>query len=372
MTTMRAARLHTPGAALQIDDVPRPVPAPGDVLVEVHACGVVPNMNAVFSGKYWHQLPPFPAAVGLDAAGVVVECGSGVTEFRPGDRVYVNPWLSCGACYYCRTESPLSCTSAAFAGYFGFFETSRELLLRYPYGGLSEFVTAATHRLVRLPDAVSFDHAARMGYIGTSYSALKAGGVGPGSRVGLLGVTGTLGVAATLLALGMGASKILGIGRNREVLEQVANLSAERVETTTLDSGPLDEWLRDRTGGLGVDVAIDCSGRGTEPEVNEALVRGLKRGGRCVYIGAQTSPIAIEPTRFVMDRLSFCGSMWFSDAEAHDLIAMAAAGSLDLSTITTHAFPLEKVNDALEAVASKLGGFTNVVVHPRRRERALD
>lgn len=362
---MRAARLHTPGAAFKVDDVPRPVPGPGDVLVEVHSCGVVPNMNAVFSGKYWHHLPPLPASVGLDVAGVVVECGSDVSEFSPGDRVYVNPWLSCGACHYCHNESPLLCLSAAFQGYFGFSESSSELLLRYPYGGFSEFVTAAAQRLVRLPDSVSFDHAARLGYIGTAYSALRSGGVGPGSQIAVLGVTGTLGVAATLLALGMGATSILGIGRNRELLAKIEQLSPRRIETMALDTEPLDDWLRDHSEGLGVDAAIDCSGRGTDPEVSEALVRGLKRGGTCVFIGAQTGTLALEPTRFIMDQVSFTGSMWFSDAEAHDLVTMAAEGVLDLSTLETRAFPLEEVNDALEAVTSRLGGFTNVVVHPR-------
>jgi alcohol dehydrogenase len=363
---MRAARLHVPGAPLEVDVVPRPTPAPGDVLIEVHACGVVPNMNAVFSGEYWHTLPPLPASVGLDVAGVVAQCGDGVTEFKPGDRVYVNPWLNCGGCFYCCNDSPLLCSSAAFQGYFGFSETSRDLLKRYPFGGFSEFVTAASQRLVRLPEQLSFDHAARLGYIGTAYSAFRRGRVGPGSTVGVLGVTGTLGVASTLLALGMGATEILGVGRNLEVLAQVKSLSPSRIQALVLGSAPLDEWLRDRSAGhLGVDVAVDCSGRGTTPDVTESLVRGLKRGGTCVFIGAQTSTVALEPTRFIVDALTFTASKWFTKSEIHQLVAMLAAGIVDLGAITVETFSLDAVNDALAAVASGLGGFTNVVVRPQ-------
>src|SRR6476660_6058106 len=118
---MRAARLHEPGRPLRVDTVDRPTPRAGDVLVQVKSCGVIPNMNAIFSGTLWNLLPAFPASVGLDAAGVVAEVGGGVTDVHVGERVYVNPWLSCGQCPYCRADEPMLCSAAAFQGYFGFF-----------------------------------------------------------------------------------------------------------------------------------------------------------------------------------------------------------------------------------------------------------
>src|SRR5262245_16307577 len=90
-TSMRVARLHQPGQPLQIDTVEIPEPRSRDVLIQVKASGVIPNMNAIFSGRLWNHLPPLPASVGLDAAGVVVKVGSEVTDVAVGDRVYVNP-----------------------------------------------------------------------------------------------------------------------------------------------------------------------------------------------------------------------------------------------------------------------------------------
>ena len=75
-TEMRAARLHTPGEPLRIDRIAVPEPGPRDVLIAVKACGVIPNMNAIFSGTLWNRLPPLPASVGLDAAGVVAKVGA--------------------------------------------------------------------------------------------------------------------------------------------------------------------------------------------------------------------------------------------------------------------------------------------------------
>jgi alcohol dehydrogenase len=118
---MRSARLHEPGQPLRIDTVEIPEPRPRDVLVRVKACGIIPNMNAIFSGRLWNHLPPLPASVGLDAAGVIAEVGSEVTDVAVGDRVYVNPWLSCGMCSYCRAGELMLCSAAAFQGYFGFF-----------------------------------------------------------------------------------------------------------------------------------------------------------------------------------------------------------------------------------------------------------
>ena len=116
MAKMRAARLHEPGQPFHVDEIDRPEPRAGDLLVKVEACGIIPNMNAIVSGKYWHHLPPMPAVIGLDAAGVVVKAPIGRSDIGEGDRVYVNPFLNCGECYYCRSGAPMSCADAALRG----------------------------------------------------------------------------------------------------------------------------------------------------------------------------------------------------------------------------------------------------------------
>ena len=363
---MRTARLHEPGKPLRIDEVQRPQPRNEDVLVEVKSCGVIPNMNAIFSGTLWNHLPPLPASVGLDAAGIVVEVGSDVTGVRIGERVYINPWLSCGNCPYCRSGEPTLCASAAFQGYFGFFKHSVRLLEAYPYGGFSEYTTASVSRLVLLPPEVDFDHAARFGYIGTSFAALRAARVGAGSWIAINGMTGTLGVAATLLALGMGATRILGFGRNREVLNQLKTLARDRIDTLVLGEASIAGWLRERTEGLGVDVLIDCSARAALASATAEALNGLKRGGYAVNIGALTQPLVIDPIRFMTSRLHFQGSNWFTTGEGQLMADMVRAGVLDLSSIKSQAFPLDSVNQALEAIKQRPGGFTNIVVNPDR------
>ncbi len=364
MTKMRAARLHEPGQPLRIDSVERPVPRPNDVLVEVQSCGVIPNMNAIFSGTLWNHLPALPASVGLDAAGVVAEVGENVADIRIGERVYVNPWLSCGECAYCRSQEPMLCISAAFQGYFGFFPNSRRQLDAYPYGGFSQYMTAAPNWLVKLPAEVSFDQAARFGYIGTSFAALRAGNLAAGGWLAINGITGTLGVAAALLALGMGATRIFGFGRNADVMSRLEALAPNWIRTLPIGGRPLGQWLREHTDELGVDLLIDCSARGAAAETTADALTGLKRGGTAVNIGALTERLSIEPIKFMTSRIQFKGSNWFTTGEAQLMAEMARTGVLDLTHLVTRPYPLERVNEALESVKARPGGFVNIVVNP--------
>src|SRR5262249_33720489 len=155
------------------------------------------------------------------------------------------------------------------------------------------------------PPQVTFEQAARFGYLGTSYAALRLGQVRGGSWVAINGITGTLGVGATLLALAMGATRILGLGRNRDVLAQLRALAPDRVEVLALGDAPIADWMRRHTDQLGVDVLIDCSARSAAAANTAEALGALKRGAIAVNIGALTEPLAIQPIRFMTARLQF-------------------------------------------------------------------
>jgi len=227
-------------------------------------------------------------------------------------------------------------------------------------------MTAAPQRLVILPDAVAFDQAARFGYTGTSFAALRLGNVGAGTWLAVNGITGTLGVAAALLALGMGATRILGLGRNRAVLDRLSALAPGRIRTRALDDRPVADWMRDETDGLGVDVLLDCSARAASASVTADALNGLKRGGVAVNIGALSEPLAVQPMRFMTSRIAFRGSNWFTTGEGQLMAEMAGRGVLDMSRLEPKTYPLAGVNDALDAIRARPGGFTNIVVNPDR------
>lgn len=363
---IRAARVHTPGGRFQIDQIDRPkLLRSTDVLIDVKAAGVVPNLRNVMSNygdRAYLTVPELPAIYGLDTAGVIAEVGSAVRGLSVGDRVYLNPGRSCGTCHACRCGEPINCTAYTFQGYFGFGPESRKVYRDYPYGGFSEFATAPADGIVKLPDAISFEQAARFGYLGTAYSGLRKADVRAGRTVLISGASGTLGLGAVLIARAMGATKILCVARNPELLERVRQIDPVRIRTFSYGSGDLAAWARDETDGVGVDAVLDAIGPGASHQVTRDCVSCLKRGGKLVEVGAMSDPMPINLHEMMCSQISLVGSLWFSVAEGQELAAMAAAGTLDLSVFDHHRFTLDQVNEALAVAEKRSGGFVNVVV----------
>lgn len=366
--SMRAARMHQVGMPLTIDRVRRPGVGPRDVLVEVKACGVVPNLVNVLSRLQerspYLALPELPAIFGLDAAGVVVEKGPQCHGVVLGQRVYVNPARYCGNCRSCRMGDTTSCDYFTFGGYFGFSPKSQTMFRDYPYGGLAEYMTAPADSLVNLPDCVSFETAARWGYLGTGYGALRRAGASASTTLLINGVTGTLGVGVALLALAMGVRRIFGTGRKKHLLERVRNLNPERIAVHSLDDQPLDEWVRSVNDGDGVDIVVDATAHGAPHSIMQQGVEALRRGGRLVNISGMKGGVPFEVHKMMARNQAIIGSLWFTTAHGQEMADLAEAGLLDLNVLQHNVFPLEDVNTALSSLEARDGGFENFVVKP--------
>jgi D-arabinose 1-dehydrogenase-like Zn-dependent alcohol dehydrogenase len=372
MATMTAARLHAYGAPMTLDRLPIPEPRPTDVLVEVRACGIVPNLARVVGNFFATQtpdlkvMPPLPAIFGLDPTGIVAKLGERVVSVCEGDRVYVNPARSCGCCRMCRSGQTLDCPNFTFQGYFG---RSREIMQAYPYGGLSQFITAPAMALVKLPDTVSFEAAARFGYLGTAYAAMRKLGVGPGRSLLVNGISGQLGLCAALVALAMGATKILGTGRSARLLQRVKTLAPTRIDVLALPNSavkpdPLVAFAKAATDGYGVDSVIDCLPPGAPASAMMGALHCLRRGGGAANVGAVMETLPVNAFWLMTNRIGLQGSVWFTTAEGEDMAAMAGAGTLDLSVLEHRVSPLSKINDVLAAMDDRDGGFTNFVIDP--------
>jgi D-arabinose 1-dehydrogenase-like Zn-dependent alcohol dehydrogenase len=379
MRTMVAARLHAFGEPFQLDHIPIPEPRSTDVLVEVKACGIVPNLARVVANFFATQtpdrkgMPPLPAIFGLDPTGVIAKVGDQVHSVRPGDRVYVNPARKCGSCRMCRSGQPLDCPHFTFQGYFG---RSQEIMKAYPYGGLCQYITAPADALVKLPNNVTFENAARFGYLGTAYAAMKKLDVGPGQTFLVNGISGMLGLNAAMIALAMGATKIVGTGRNVALLNRVKAMAPGRIEVFAASddtktapgdgSDRLVAWAKSMSDGYGVDSVLDCLPPGASAATMMRALYTLRRGGRAAAVGVVMETLPINGYWLMTNRIGLQGSVWFTTGEGEDMAAMAAAGTLDLSPLEHRIFPLTEVNEALTGMDNRNGGFTNFIVDPTR------
>jgi D-arabinose 1-dehydrogenase-like Zn-dependent alcohol dehydrogenase len=373
MPTMIAARVHQYGEPMRLDQIEIPRPRPTDVLVEVKACGIVPNLQRVIANFFATKSPeprptlPLPAIFGLDPAGVIAETGEHVRGLKPGERVYVNPVRGCGACRMCRAGAILDCPKFTLQGYFG---RSLEIMQDYPYGGLAQFITAPASAIVRLPDNLSFNAAARFGYLGTAYSALKTLNVGPGRTLLINGISGMLGLCGALTALAMGTTTILGTGRNRVLLDRVKAIAPERIDVFSMSDGPgaqadpLVEWAKRATDGDGLDAVLDCLPPDAPGEAMMRPLRTLRRGGHAVNVGAVMDQLPLNAFWLMTNRIGLAGSVWFTTAEGQEMADMTKAGTLDLSVLDHQVSPLSKVNEAIAGMHTRNGGFSNFVVDP--------
>lgn len=367
---MNAARMHSVGSEQVIERIDTPKPEAMDILVKVRATGLVPNLgNILANWTTWCPhlpLPPLPGIFGLDPAGEIVAVGSQVHDLKVGDRVYVNPGRSCGTCRHCRDGDPIACPHYTFQGYFGFSQTSLNLFRQYPVGGFAEYMVAPASSAVLLPDSMPYEHAARLGYLGTAYSGLRKAKVGPGDTVLINGVSGTLGIGGALFALALGAERILGTARNKDLLARVKAIAPNRIETFSMDDGSVSEWVLAQTGGAGVDKYLDCLGPGN-PQVTGPVfmdsIKAVRRGGTIVDTGA-VKDVQIN-LQYLMDKnITFIGSCWFTVRDGHEMCSLVKAGVVDLSVFKTESFPLDRINEAISGIEKRDGGFSNYVVTP--------
>jgi alcohol dehydrogenase len=222
---------------------------------------------------------------------------------------------------------------------------------------------------------VTYEAAARFGYLGTAYAAMKKLGVGPGQTFLVNGISGMLGLNAAMLALAMGATRILGTGRNKALLDRVKALSPQRIEVFAIDDSapvgpadPLVAWAKSMTDDYGVDSSLDCLPPGASAAAFMRPLFALRRGGRAATVGAVMETLPLNAFWLMTNRISLSGSVWFTTGEGEDMAAMAAAGTLDVSPLEHRIFPMSKVNEAMAAMGDRNGGFTNFIVDPTRVE----
>jgi NADPH:quinone reductase len=248
---MRAAMLHSygPPENLVVEDVPDPQPRPGQLVVDIHACGV--NFPDVLMVQDLYQFKPaLPFAPGGEISGTVSAVGSGVTGWQVGDHV------------------------AAGTG----------------TGGFAERVAIDASKAFRVPDGIDLTAAA--GFLttyGTSYHALKdRAHLQPGETLLVLGAAGGVGLSAVELGAAMGA-KVIAAASSDEKLAVCRTFGA--AETVNYGDVDLKAWLKEHTGGKGVDVVYDPVGG----ELSEAALRNTAWKGRFLVIGFAAGPIPRIP-----------------------------------------------------------------------------
>ena len=180
---------------------------------------------------------------------------------------------------------------------------------------------------MKLPDNLTFEQAGKLGYIGTSYGALRMRPAGPGQVAFIDGITGTLGVAATVLALawvcpgssGPAGTRNCSSGSRRCAPNRDRSAAARRRSRPA--SGPR------RTGGEGADFVISALGAKAPAATMLDSMRGVRRGGRVVNVGGVADELPLDVKWLMDEQVQVIGSNWFTTAQGQEMADMVDTGT---------------------------------------------
>lgn len=350
-------RPYTDSLPLTVEAVQLTPPQAHEVRVRIVAAGLCHSDLSVVDGN---RPRPLPMVLGHEAAGEVIEVGTGVGDLVVGDHVVFAFVPQCGHCAPCRSARPALCEPGAAANGAG------ELLgggrrLRDRHGaplhhhlgvsGFAEEVVVSRQSVVRVDRSLPFEMGALFGCaVMTGVGAIvNTARLRLGESVLVTGLGG-IGFAAVLGALAAGAGQVVVADVNDDKLRQALALGAHAAVNSSADGAV--EQVRDLTQG-GVDVGLECAG------VVAALDftwRATRRGGRTVTVGLPhpSQTLAISPVQLVAEERTLQGSYLGSCVPSRDIpayITLYQSGRLPVDRLLTHRFSLDDINDGFDRLA---------------------
>ncbi len=353
---MRAVVLGGVGEPLRVEEIPRPEPREGEVLLRVAACGVCHSDLHVAKGELKFPLPCVP---GHEISGTVEALGPGVAGLRPGERAVASFIMPCGRCPSCARGRDDLCEpffalnrgkGVLYDGTSRLRRADGSTLAMYSMGGLAEYAVVPATDVFPIPEALPFHESCILGCaIMTAYGAVKnQAAVRPGETVAVVG-SGGVGSNVLQLARLFGAGEVIAVDVRDDKLEAARKLGATRGVNGS--KGDAAEQVAALTGGKGVDVAIEALGR---PETVGSAFQMTRDGGRTVVIGlaAGAAAASIEITRLVRRGIRLMGSYGCRvRTDMPELVALAARGLVDVASPVTRRYPLDGADEAYRALA---------------------
>jgi threonine 3-dehydrogenase len=337
--TMMAVVKAAAGPGAQIREVPVPVCGAGELLLRVLRAGVCGTDLHIYEWDRWSQsrLKP-PVTLGHEFVGEVVECGAGVTNFRPGEHVSCESHVICGTCLACRNGQGHVCENTRILGV--------DL-----NGGFAQYVAVPAVNAWRAPANISLEAAAVMEPLG---NAVHTAFSGPLSACSLLvSGCGPIGLFGIAVARAAGAARVFASDVSPYRLELARRMQADAVIDPSHESLP--ERVRQLTGGAGLDGVLEMSG---SPQAMRDGLAALRNGGRLSLLGLPKEPFDLDWNRLVIFKgITLHGIIGRRMFETwYQMDNMLASGRLDVRPAITHVMPMEKFDEAIALLRSGTAG----------------
>lgn len=320
---------------VEVRNVPEPKPKPDEVKVEVKAAAICGTDVHIYYDEYENSPP---VVLGHEMAGIVVEVGREVTMFQVGDRVTSETFkYTCGQCRFCQVGLIGLCLNRLSMGV-------------HVDGAFARYVLQRQESLHRLPENVDFDAGSLCEPASAAVRAVyERARILPGDVVIVSG-PGPIGLFCLQAAKTLGARVVLcGLAVDEDRLALGKELGADfviNVETDSLDS------VRDITGGLGADVAIECAGAGVSLD---QCIQAVRKGAQLVEIGLFGRHVEVNMDQAVIKELTILPSFTYRHRTWERTIRLIGEGKLKTAPLVSGRFPLTEWEKAFEVVKTRRG-----------------
>jgi L-iditol 2-dehydrogenase len=332
---------------LEMKDSPAPVPADGEVLIRVAACGICGSDVHGYDGSSGRRIPPL--IMGHEAAGTVVSTGAGVGRFQPDDRVTFDSTICCGGCPYCLRGEINLCDRRQVVG-VSCGEYRRD-------GAFAEYIVVPERIVYPIPDNLTFAEAAMLEPVSVALHAVAVSKLRGGETILVLGA-GMIGLLTVQAVRAAGCSRIFVADIDPTRLELARSMGATEIIPHS-GAAMLNECLR-LTGGTGVDIAFEAVGR---DETVNAAIDATRKGGTVTLIGNVTPEVKLPLQKVVSRELRLQGTA-ASAGEYPLAIEYISTGRIQVKPLITAVAGLEDGPRWFERLHAREPNLMKIVLTP--------
>lgn len=324
MAELMKAALWTGLESISVEQIERPALVPGEAVVKVAYGGICGTDLMIYLGK--HPRAKAPLVMCHEFSGTIVDADG--DAFAPGTSVAINPLLSCGRCYACRSGIAYVCEKLGLVG------IDRD-------GGFAEYVSVPLHTVRPVPKSLPLVAAALIEPLAVGVHAVRVSDLRVGDVTAVLGA-GPVGILTAQVARLAGALRVLVTDLSPKRLAVARALGFEVIDGAKQD--PV-QVIMEATDGVGVPVVFETAG----VQATVAQAGTVTRiGGQILQVGMPKAPVQVDMTPILFREIRRKPIRVYREEDVDQAIAIAATGRLDLTTPVTHILPLDKLAEGLE------------------------
>jgi 2-desacetyl-2-hydroxyethyl bacteriochlorophyllide A dehydrogenase len=313
-----------------------------EVLIQVKAAAICGSDLHIFKGL--HPSAALPVSIGHEAAGQIIAIGGEVQKHKIGDRVTIEPVITCGKCDFCVRGEYHLCVSVSFQ-------------YRKGQGAFAPYFIASEERVFKLPDHLSYEEGALVEPLAVALHAVKKSGIRLGQTCAVFGA-GAIGLLVAMLSRRTTGSDVFVADINSFRLERALELGATEV-VNGLASNPL-ETILEKTGQMGVDRSFEAVG--VEATLIQSL-KALKKGGTATLLGIFEKPDLVLPINlFVQREINLAGSQGYC-WDFQDSLTLLENRTVDLKRLITHHVNFVDLQQGFEILMKPQNNAIKVVIN---------